>query len=33
MKRQHWGDKLELLPEQVYDFDLKYKYEKLAKAA
>ena len=30
---QHWGDKLELLPEQVYNFDLKYKYEKLAKAA
>jgi DNA polymerase-1 len=30
---QHWGDKLELLPEQVYDFDLKYKYEKLGKAA
>lgn len=27
---QHWGDKLELKPEQVYDFDLKYKYEKLA---
>lgn len=29
---QHWGDKLELLPEQVYDFDLKYKYEKLKAA-
>lgn len=29
---QHWGDKLELSPEQVYDFDLKYKYEKLKAA-
>lgn len=23
---QHWGDKIELKAEQVYDFDLKYKY-------
>jgi len=29
---QHWGDKLELTAEQVYDFDLKYKYEKLKAA-
>lgn len=23
---QHWGDKIELTPEQVYDFDLSYKF-------
>jgi DNA polymerase-1 len=28
---QHWGDKIELTPEQVYDFDLKYKFAKAAK--
>lgn len=27
---QHWGDKIELTPEQVYDFDLKYKFAKAA---
>lgn len=27
---QHWGDKIELHPEQVYDFDLSYKYAKAA---
>lgn len=25
---QHWGDKVELTPEQVYDFKMEYKYEK-----
>jgi len=29
---QHWGDKIELTPEQVYAFDLRYKYEKLKAA-
>ena len=27
---QHWGDKVELHPEQVYDFQLDYKYAKAA---
>lgn len=27
---QHWGDKIELTPEQVYDFDLAYKFKKAA---
>jgi len=27
---QHWGDKIELTPEQVYAFDLRYKYDKVA---
>ena len=27
---QHWGDKIELKPEQVYDFKLEYKFAKAA---